>query len=307
MTNRLSIIIITYNRPADMLELAKNIVGLNDAELLHEIIIVNNRSTESYAEFEQYIKSTSHLRWHYLIAEENLGVSRGRNFAISKSSGDILIFLDDDALFQNKDALAQMQLIFTDENRDANARKTGLASFKVYYASTGEMQQTAFPHKDFSGRKDLSHFEAPYFVGCAHAIRQEVFDAIGAYPEDFFYGMEEYDLSYKAIGAGYRIVYDNRVIIDHKESPGGRLSKPEKLQGMWLNKTKVAWRYLPSRYFYSTAIMWSFEYLRNTGFDLGGMFSNWKKISKVPSTTAKTRLSSSAIKYLKSIRARLWY
>lgn len=307
MKERLSIVIITYNRPTDMLALARNIAGMGSLSLLHEVIVINNQSTDSYKEVESFLESSSSINWKYILADENLGVSRGRNFAVSKSSGSILIFLDDDALFKNSDALAMISSIFSHQTDTTSARGIGLASFKVFYESTGEMQQTAFPHKDFDRRKDLHRFEAPYFVGCAHAIRREVFDTIGGYPEDFFYGMEEYDLSYKALGAGYTIVYDDRVQILHKESPGGRLPKPEKLQGMWLNKTKVAWRYLPSKYFYSTAIMWTFEYIRKTGFDLKGVLHTWKAILGVPSSVKKHRLPASTLSYLRKIGARLWY
>ena len=42
--NNIAIIIITYNRPEDMLALAKNIVELENMEqYLEEVIIVNNK------------------------------------------------------------------------------------------------------------------------------------------------------------------------------------------------------------------------------------------------------------------------
>ena len=47
--NNIAIIIITYNRPEDMLALAKNIVGLDQKEqYLEEVIIVNNNSTKDF-------------------------------------------------------------------------------------------------------------------------------------------------------------------------------------------------------------------------------------------------------------------
>ena len=43
--NKIAIIIITYNRPADMLALAMNIEKLSSKnDLLEEVIIVNNNS-----------------------------------------------------------------------------------------------------------------------------------------------------------------------------------------------------------------------------------------------------------------------
>jgi len=298
----ISIVIITYNRPADMLELVQNISQLDNSGLLKEVIVVNNRSTESYESVEDFISAHPHLPFRYEIAEENLGVSRGRNYATKKSTGDILLFLDDDALFRDRDALTQVYNVFDD-----SGKKTGIASFKVLYHSTGEMQETAFAHKEFEKRKNLHHFETAYFVGCAHAIRREVFEHTGYYPADFFYGMEEYDLSYRAIGAGYKIVYDDRVVILHKESPGGRLPKPEKLRGMWVNKSIVSFKYLPKKYFYSTALLWSYEYLRKTAYDWSGFRKGWKEVSNIHKMQHRQPLGAKALDYLRRVKARLHY
>src|SRR6201996_1642549 len=215
-----------------MLALAENISGLKDLDRwVEEVIIVNNKSSVSYQVMEDFIAAHPEVPFRYFVADENLGVSRGRNYAVRLGHAPILIFLDDDALVKNEDALPAINRIFS-ENPTA-----GIAAFKVYYFSTGEMQENAFPHKRFAERKDWPHFDTAYFSGCAHAIRRSVFEQAGYYPENFFYGMEEYDLSYRALDKGFSIRYDDRVVILHKESPGGRLTPREKLRGMWVNKS----------------------------------------------------------------------
>ena len=119
--------------------------------------------------------------------------------------------------------------------------------------------------------------------------------------------MEEYDLSYRVLEAGYSIVYSDKIVMLHKESPWGRKPIKEKLQMMWLNKTKVAWRYLPKRYFYSTAFMWSFQFLKETGFNFFGFFQGWKKIFSISSAEKRTPVKKETLKYLKEVKARLWY
>jgi Predicted glycosyltransferases len=99
-----------------------------------------------------------------------------------------------------------------------------------------------------------------------------VLEKVGSYPTDFFYGMEEYDLSYRVLEAGYSIAYTDKVVMLHKESPLGRKPKKEKLQMMWVNKSKVAYRHLPKKYFYSTAFMWSLEYLKKNRLEPGRIF-----------------------------------
>ena len=56
----LSFIIITYNRPADMFELLQNISSLDRAvDLLEEVIVVNNASTEDYSAVKKIYQRNS--------------------------------------------------------------------------------------------------------------------------------------------------------------------------------------------------------------------------------------------------------
>jgi GT2 family glycosyltransferase len=308
----LSLVIITYNRPEDALDLATNISRLEGLEqLVEEVIFVNNLSTVSYQSLEDFFAAHPGIPFRYIVAPENLGVSRGRNFAVRLSRAPYLVFLDDDALFRNNDALRYIVPIF-EEGGDPDisaglTRPVGIAAFKVYYYSTLEMQENAFPHKRFIERRDWPHFDAPYFSGCAHAIRRSVFEEAGYYPQNFFYGMEEYDLSYRAIDAGYSIRYDNHVVILHKESPGGRLAPRQKLRGMWVNKSKVAWKYLPMRYFFTTAILWSLEYLKKSGWHLSGWLRGWVEVFRIPGAERRSPVGKASLEYLRLVQARLTY
>ena len=313
----ISFVIITYNRPEDALDLARNISGLDRLdELVEEVVIVNNQSSVSYEPLEAFIAAHPDIPFQYVVAPENLGVSRGRNYAISLSRAPILLFVDDDALLRKKDALRYILPIFEGGSADPafpaaspseSARPVGIAAFKIFYASTGEMQVNAFPHKRFAERKDWPQFDTAYFSGAAHAIRRSVFEQVGVYPENFFYGMEEYDLSYRALNAGFSIHYDHRVEILHKESPAGRLTPKEKLRGMWVNKSKVAWKYLPLPYFLTTALLWSLEYAKKSGWHIGGLWKGWAQISRIPGTEKRVPVGKAALTYLKGVKARLWY
>src|SRR5580658_2654479 len=130
----LSFVIITYNRPDDMLALAQNISRLEGiGEWVEEVIVLNNQSTGSYQPVMDFIAANPDLPFRYHIAPDNLGVSRGRNYAVRLSRAPILVFLDDDALVRNDNALPAIAAIF-DENT-----AIGVAAFSIYYYSTGEM------------------------------------------------------------------------------------------------------------------------------------------------------------------------
>jgi GT2 family glycosyltransferase len=308
MKKPISFIIITYNRPEDTLELLQNIAGLDDADaLLQDVVLVNNASTSNYTTVKQFVQEST-LPFIYKDAPSNLGVTKGRNFALQFAQGDICIFLDDDAILGNKDALkATLASFQTEYSLFGQKREIAIVSFKVLYYSTLEMQQNALPHKKFEQYKQKDQFYTYYFAGGAHAIKKNLLEAVGKLPEEFFYGMEEYDLSFRLIDKGYAIKYDSSIVMLHKESPLGRKPKAAKLSMMWVNKCIVAYKYLPLKYYFSTACMWSFQFLKETSFNLPGFFSSWLKVIRIPFKEKRSPIKKEALDYLKQTDARLWY
>ncbi|HOA38418.1 MAG TPA: glycosyltransferase, partial [Flavihumibacter sp.] len=77
----ISIIIITYNRPDDTIALLKDLHGMHRQDLLEEVIVLNNASTTSYDEVTEFLGMHPDWPCRFVAAPENLGVSRGRNYA----------------------------------------------------------------------------------------------------------------------------------------------------------------------------------------------------------------------------------
>jgi GT2 family glycosyltransferase len=270
-------------------------------ELLEEVIIVNNNSIESYDAVKSFIQENPSTPFKLIESKENLGVSRGRNFAIEQSKAPILVLIDDDAEFQDTDALKRINEAVI-ENPHA-----GILAMKILYFQNSQFQLNAFPHKSFEKRKHLQSFETYYFAGCGNIIVKEAFDIAGPFPTDFFYGMEEYDLSYRILDAGYTIKYIANIVLLHKESPEGRQTKSDKLRGMWVNKTKVAWRYLPMPCYFTTAIMWSMFFLLNSKFDLIGFINGWLAIVTIPFKEKRNKVNKLSEEYLNKVEARILY
>lgn len=303
--NSFSIVIITYNRPRDLLALLQNLVRCcADSSLLKEIVVVNNASTEDYSEVEGFLQAEESVHICYHRANSNLGVARGRNLAVTMCSSECLVMLDDDCEMESVGFLEHLRDAF---NSNLGGRPIGIISFYVKYFSTLEPQVNAFPHKDYSGRQHLESFETYYFAGGAHAIRRDLFLSVGGYPEDFFYGMEEYDLSYRVIKEGFCIQFLRGVVMLHKESPEGRKPRREVLLMMWRNKSVVAWKYLPITYFVSTVVLWSLYYLRGSRGDLRGFVQQFFQLSRIPLDVSRNPLRTDDMKYLRQCRARLFF
>ncbi len=306
MRHSISILIITYNRPADLLELLINLnqqSGLND--VLQEILILNNASTESYEDVVRYVSSHPELKARYIWSDVNLGVAKGRNKLIQMASGYLHLNIDDDMVFTSPGDLVKLASLFKQPFfREAN---TGIITFRVVYYENNEVQVTGFPHKMYDKYKNNPRFLTSYFAGGANITRAELFEKTGLFPTDFHYGMEEYDLAYRVLDAGYTIGFDNSVTIAHKESALGRAPNYKKLQMQWINKSKVAWRYLPFKYFVTTSASWGIQYLRMAKGHLGTFFSSVLQIAKIPFTEKRQVISKQALEYLRKVEARLKY
>ena len=188
--------------------------------------------------------------------------------------------------------------------REANA---GIVQLRVVYHDTKEPQRSAYPHKKREPGPADTEFLTSFFAGCATLMRKEALDRVGLYPEEFAIYMEEYDLGYRMIDAGYSIGYDPSITIEHKEARGGRLSDDAKLRRQWVNKSVIAWRYLPLRYFVTTALMWSLEYLRRVRGHPASYVLAWRDILRIPFVERRRPIGPEALAYLRTVDARLWY
>ncbi|MBS1776342.1 MAG: glycosyltransferase [Bacteroidetes bacterium] len=302
----ISILILTHNRANDLLLLLISLARQKNIEqLLCEIIILNNASTESYVEVLSFIESHPELRVRYVFSEENTGVARGRNLLMSQAKGDYLLTIDDDMEFPSTDSLVMMSAIFDQEFfKKANA---AVVTFRVVYQSNGQVQKSVFPHKNYEEYKFKKQFLTLYFAGGANIMKRSILDKTGLFPTDFFYGMEEYDLCYRILDNDYTIGYDDSVTIEHKESPYGRQPNFQKLRMQWVNKSRVAYRYLPFRYFLTTSIFWSGKYIMDAPTHLFTYMKGWWDILRIPFHEKRTPINTNTFTYLRNVKARLWY
>lgn len=306
MEAQLSILIITYNRPEDTLALLANLHRQNNWEqYILEILLLNNASSTDYSIVTGFLHDHPEFPVRYIDHHENLGVARGRNFLIEKAKAPYLLVLDDDVELEQKDGLKKINSLFDKEQFIQS--NTAIITLNIHYYETKNRQSTAFPHKKQEKYAGKQWFLTSYFIGAAHLMKKELFTKTGLYPTDFFYGMEEYDLSYRVIQSGYSLGYDDSVIILHKESPTGRIPGKERQRSFWYNKSKVSWRYLPKKYFYTTAFLWSLHYLKKTRFDVKGFFTTWKDVLRIPTSFTRTPLNDKALHYLIDTEAQLYF
>ncbi len=269
-----------------------------------EVLVLDDGSQEPYNSF---------LKGEYPVklfrVEEPRGVAGGRNYLMRKAEGKIFVFIDDDAFFENDDAL---QLIVDAFESDP---KVGVLAFKVLDHEHGKVNYLVpFSRSVRRCLPDIieSPVQVSYYLGTGHAIRRSVIDVCGEYKDDLMYGEEELDLSYRVISEGYKILYLPQVVVSHYPEPSAlqpASGDPTELLFHVRNRIYLAYRYLPVKYWFTYMSVWLglyfFHAIRKGQVKqwLSGVKCGIKGLQK----WRRAPLGTNAIRYLKRHYGRLWY
>jgi len=171
-----------------------------------------------------------------LHLEENLGIPAGRNAGVPHVDGEILMFLDDDALIPSPTFLADAIALL---DRDDSI---GMIQPRLMDPTGRESPRRWIPRirKGDPGRSSavFSVLEAVIVMPRA------VFDAAGGWAAPFFYAHEGIDLAWKVWDQGLRTWYAGDLIANHPAVSPTRHSYYYRLNAR--NRVWLARRNLPA-------------------------------------------------------------
>lgn len=293
----LSILIITYGREQELFETLEYI-NQYSGESIELLLLDNNETDKIKLRCANIFHSNKNIEFKYFNDGINYGVAKGRNYLIEKAQGDILVTLDDDIECTDIGLLINKVKEYFEQYSNV-----GVLAFNIKNFYTREALRHEIPH----GRKDLdvnSNFETYYFIGAGHAIRKSVYETAGLYPLDLgLYGGEERDLSFRILEAGFDILYASDLVIYHKVSPNGRMTRKEEDYYRYRNQLIVLNRYMPQPYRLTSNIIWSIYYIlykKGKFSDVAYVFSEVKKLKLY--TVSNVTLSK-----MKLMQARILY
>lgn len=94
----LTAIICTYNRAKYIGGLLESVAKNDLAKSAYEIVLVDNNSTDNTREIcEAFAKAHKDVQFRYVLEPEQ-GLSAARNKGIKEAKGDVIVYIDDDAL-----------------------------------------------------------------------------------------------------------------------------------------------------------------------------------------------------------------
>ena len=217
----LSIIICTYNRDKNIYNVLESLAQNDYPADCYEIVLVNNNSTdETPLECSRFQTAFPQVNFRYFI-ETSQGLSYARNRGIEESMGDILVYVDDDALV-NREYLSAYADFFEKHSEIDAAGGPIIPKYEV----EKPRWMSHFTEQLVTGAKDLGsnmrEFPKNDYPGGGNAgYRKSVFDKIGLFnvelgrKGDSLIGAEEKDIFDKMVNLGMRFYYLPKAILYH--------------------------------------------------------------------------------------------
>lgn len=137
----------------------------------------------------------------------NLGIPAGRNAGVPHVTGDLLFFLDDDAWLPDE------RFLWKIEDRFRVDARLGLIQPRVV-DPTGIPAPGRWVPRLRVGDPAVPGPATALWEG-AVAIRRELFEDIGGWPDCFFYAHEGIELVWRVWDAGYLAWYAGDVVVNH--------------------------------------------------------------------------------------------
>jgi GT2 family glycosyltransferase len=189
-----------------------------------EVLLVNNDHPSALP--PRVEKALPSLRIVQL--ERNVGFAGGCNAGIVSSSGELLFFLNNDAVLTQGSLEALVSA--TDRLPDHDIFQPCLISFDApdcfdYSGAAGGMldrygypfcRGRLFDTVERNEHQYEDSVEIFWASGAAMLVRRSLFDLIGRFDEDFFFYMEEIDLCWRAHLAGRRAAFVPGATVLHR-------------------------------------------------------------------------------------------
>lgn len=216
-----SVILCTYNRDKYIYNVLKSIAENTCSVDQYEIVLVNNNSTDNTeAECQRFAADFPNVRFRY-FEERNQGLSYARNRGIQESKGNLLVYVDDDALVNEAYLQAYFDFFATHPEIEA-AGGPIIPKYETQEpAWMSKYTRQLITGKLYLGEKQREFPSNAYPGGGNAAYRSSVFEKVGLFNVDLgrkgdgLVGAEEKDIFDKMTSCGMRFYYLPTAILFH--------------------------------------------------------------------------------------------
>jgi GT2 family glycosyltransferase len=214
-----SIVIPVFNK----LELTRQClrgIALTAGGIAHEVIVVDNASTDGTAEFLRAEEEAGRLR--AIVNEENLGFGAACNLGAERAYGEHVLFLNNDTIPLPGWLDALLHAMESDPDVGAAGARLLYPNWTIQHAGIVFNEQSA-PYHAHRGAamNDAVVLEArdfPAVTGACLLVRSELLLQLGGFSPAYRMYVEDVDLCFAVWAAGYRVRYCPDCVLVHLEN-----------------------------------------------------------------------------------------
>jgi len=229
---KIAIIVLNYNGLENTIDCLNSLKKIETDDHIVEITVVDNNSQDGSQDALSKLKDI-----HLIPNSQNLGYSGGNNTGISdalKRKADLILILNNDTIV-DKEILIHLV---------KKTKSADIISPKIYFNPGFEFHKERYQKSElgrviwYAGGKidweniignhigvdeiDRGQFnksaEVDFATGAAMFVERGVFEKIGLFDEKYFLYLEDMDFCVRAKKAGFKIMYEPKAIIWHKNA-----------------------------------------------------------------------------------------
>jgi GT2 family glycosyltransferase len=258
--------ILNFNGQENTLECLRSLEKVNTKGINLTVLVIDNGSKEKLK-----IKTSEFkLNIEIIYNRDNLGFAGGHNVGISHAiskNADYIIIL-------NNDVFIDKEFIYELVKSAKENPKAGIIAPKIYFAKGFEYHKGKYKDEDLGkvfwyagGEMDWNNVighhrgvdevdngqydkteETEYASGCCMLVSRKTFEKVGGFDKNYFLYYEDSDLCQRIKAAGFKIIYEPKAVIWHKNagSAGGSGSP---LQDYYITRNRMLFglKYAPLR------------------------------------------------------------
>jgi O-antigen biosynthesis protein len=196
----ISVVICTYNGAATLRECLDGALRMGYPD--YEVIVVSDGSTDGSAEIAGEYDRVR------VIETARAGLAAARNAGLNAASGEIVAYLDDDAI-PEPDWLEHLAAAFSSGDYAA------VGGPNVLPPGSGKVAQCVANAPGGPTHVLLSDRDAEHIPGCNMAIRTSALRDIGGFDSRFRAAGDDVDVCWRLLDAGHRIGFSPGAVVRH--------------------------------------------------------------------------------------------
>jgi glycosyltransferase involved in cell wall biosynthesis len=199
LSPRISVVICTYNGSATLRACLEGALTLHYPN--YEVIVVSDGSTDSSPQIAAEYEGVT------VIETSNRGLSAARNTGMEAASGEIIAYIDDDAI-PDPDWLTHIAATFA-------SGYAAVGGPNVLPDRSGAVAQCVANAPGGPTHVLVSDREAEHIPGCNMAIRKADLERLGGFDPQFRAAGDDVDICWRLLDSGGRIAFSPGAVVWH--------------------------------------------------------------------------------------------